>query len=102
MKKRTKYPKSNKNFKIMTLDDYFVKGDVKQDVFGFLDALSSTEEVNGYFAVFDLNGSIKATEVYTKDILESMVIPDILKNHPDSYYKIFSEEDFDKIVKRKV
>ena len=47
----------------MTLDDYFVKGDVKQDVFGFLDALSSTEDVNGYFAIFDLNGSIKATDV---------------------------------------
>lgn len=103
-KKSKKFPQTNNGKTVITktLDDYFVFENVPKDVFGFLDALTTTEDVSGFFAVFDINGSIKATDIYTKEILEEMVIPDILSKHPGSFYKIFPESDFEKIIGKKV
>lgn len=56
-------------------------------------------ETEGYFAVFDLEGKIKATEIYSRDTLDNLVIPDILKNHPGAYYKIFHESEFNKVIR---
>ena len=56
-------------------------------------------ETEGYFAVFDLEGKVKATEIYSRDTLEKLVIPDILKNHPGAYYKILHESEFNRMVK---
>ena len=64
----------------------------------FRQAIMDTE-TEGYFAVFDLEGKIKATEIYSRNILDNLVIPDILKNHPGAYYKIFHESEFNRVVK---
>lgn len=89
---------NGKSYKLTTLDDFFTPEDLSRDVFGFLTAITNTE-IDGFFAVFDLGNKIKATEIYSRDILEKLVIPDILKDHPDAYYKIFPESEFNRVVK---
>ena len=68
------------------------------DVFGFLTAITDTK-IEGYFAVFDLGGKVMATDIYSRDTLDNLVIPDILKSHPEVYYKIFHESEFNRVVK---
>lgn len=68
------------------------------EIFGFLEAITNIK-TDGYFAVFDIGGKAKATEIYSRDILEKLVIPDILKDHPEAYYKIFHESEFKRLVK---
>lgn len=68
------------------------------DAFGFLTAILDPK-IDGYFAVFDIEGKVKATEIYSRDTLDKFVIPDILKDHPGAYYKIFHESEFNRIVK---
>jgi hypothetical protein len=92
-KKRTKkfpHHDDGKVYKLTKLDDFFTPEELSRDVFGFLTAISDTE-VEGFFAVFDLGNAIRATEVYSKEILEEMVIPDVLKSYPGAFYKIFPE-----------
>lgn len=89
---------NGKSYKSTTLDDFFTPEDLSRDVFGFLTAITDTK-IDGYFAVFDLGDRVKATEIYSRDILEKLVIPDILKDHPEAYYKIFHESEFNRVVK---
>ena len=84
--------------KIRTLDSFFVDEPVHKDEFGFLIALGS-EVVEGFFAAFDIDNSVKATAIYTKEILEEMVIPDVLKVYPNATYKIYPESEFKRVVK---
>ena len=84
--------------KIRTLDSFFVDEPIHRDEFGFLDALTG-EKVEGFFAAFEIEGSVKATAIYSREILEDMVIPDILKVYPGSNYKIYPESEFEHIVK---
>lgn len=55
--------------------------------------------MEGFFAVFDFGGSVKATQAYSQDILERMVMLDVLKDHSGAFYKIFPESEFDRVVK---
>lgn len=87
-----------KKYKLTSLDDFFTPEELSKDVFGFLTAITDTE-VEGFFAVFDLGGSVRATQVYSQDILEKMVIPDVLKDHPGAFYKVFPESEFNRVVK---
>lgn len=84
--------------KIRTLDSFFVTEPVYKDQFGFVDALGNMD-VKGFFAAFNIDGSVKATAIYTREILEEMVIPDVLKVYPDSNYIIYPESDFKHVVK---
>ena len=84
--------------KIRTLDSFFVTEPVRRDEFGFLDALGGTD-AEGFFAAFNIDGSIKATAIYTRKILEEMVIPDVLKAYPGSNYIIYPESEFKHVVK---
>ena len=100
-KKRTKkFPHCDdgKSYKMTKLDDFFTPEELSKDVFGFLTAISGAE-VEGFFAVFDLGNKIKATEIYSEDVLKELVIPDILKGHPGSFYRIFPESEFNRVVK---
>lgn len=96
--KKRKSKKKPDLSKIRTLDSFFVDEPIRRDEFGFLNALSG-EEVEGFFAAFDIDGSVKATAIYSREVLEEMVIPDILKVYPGSNYKIYPESEFEHIVK---
>ena len=85
-------------YKLTSLDDFFTPEELSKDLFGFLTAVAD-QDVKGFFAVFDLDGSIKATQIYSRDVLERLVIPDILKDHPGAFYRIFSESEFNRVVK---
>ena len=100
-KRRTKkFPHydNGKSYRLTQLDDFFTPEELFKDVFGFLTVITD-KEVEGFFAVFDLGNKVKATEVYSKEILEGLVIPDILKDHPGSFYRIFPESEFNRVVK---
>ena len=88
-------------YRIATLDEFLVFDDLPQDTFGFMATLSSKEIAERFFAVFDIDGKIKATERYTEDTLKNMVIPDVLRSHPGAFYKIFPEADFERITGNK-
>lgn len=85
--------------KIRTLDSFFVDEPVRKDEFGFFTALSG-EQVEGYFAAFDIDGAVKATPIYSREVLEDLVIPDVLKSYPGVAFKIYPESEFRNIVKK--
>ena len=96
--KKRKSKKKPDLSKIRTLDSFFVDEPVHKDEFGFLSALTS-EKVDGFFAAFEIDGSVKATAIYSRKVLEEMVIPDVIRVYPDAPYKIYHESEFDKIIK---
>ena len=56
--KKRKSKKKPDLSKIRTLDSFFVDEPIRRDEFGFLDALSG-EEVEGFFAAFDIDSPIE-------------------------------------------
>ncbi len=97
---RTKTKKKIDLSKVRTLDSFVFTEPIHKYQFGFLNALSDTE-AEGFFAAFDIDGSVKATAIYTRKTLEEMVIPDVLKAYPGSSYIIYPESEFKHVVKNR-